>query len=109
MRHERYESRRPSHSQRTRHIRAKCVLADASYATYFNGYLLFVRETTLMAQPVDPKTMEFKGELFPVAEQVAPGPNPSDELYSISENGILVIQTGAGLLRGRQYIWKDRA
>jgi hypothetical protein len=30
------------------------LLADASYATYFNGYVLFVRETTLMAQPVDP-------------------------------------------------------
>jgi Tol biopolymer transport system component len=83
------------------------ILADASYATYFNGYLLFVRETTLMAQPVDPKTMEFKGDLFPVAEQVSPGGNPSDERYSISENGILVFQTGTEL-RGRQHIWKDR-
>jgi Tol biopolymer transport system component len=61
-----------------------------------------------MAQPVDPKTMELKGDLFPVSEQVSSGPNPSDELYSISANGILVYQTGADPLRGRQHLWKDR-
>jgi hypothetical protein len=51
--------------------------------------------------------MEFKGDLFPVAEHISPGSNPTDELYSISENGILVFQTG-GAPRGRQHIWKDR-
>jgi Tol biopolymer transport system component len=51
--------------------------------------------------------MEFKGDLFPVAEHISPGRNPTDELYSISENGILVFQTG-GAPRGRQHIWKDR-
>ena len=51
--------------------------------------------------------MEFKGDLFPVAERVSPGRNPTDQLFSISENGILVFQTGGGP-RGRQHIWKDR-
>jgi TolB protein len=60
-----------------------------------------------MAQPVDPKTMEFKGDSFPVAENVSPGRGPTYERYSISENGILVLQTGAGP-RGRQHMWKDR-
>jgi dipeptidyl aminopeptidase/acylaminoacyl peptidase len=90
-----------------REVGDRRILADASYATYFNGYVLFVRETTLMAQPVDPKTMELKGDLFPVAEHVSPGGNPSDERYSISENAILVFQTGAEQ-RGRQHLWKDR-
>ena len=83
------------------------LLGDLSSAKYFNGHLLFVRDQTLMAQPVDPKTMESKGDLFPVAEHISPGSNPTDELYSISENGILVFQTG-GAPRGRQHIWKDR-
>jgi Tol biopolymer transport system component len=83
------------------------LLGDSSSAKYFNGHLLFVRDHTLMAQPVDPKTMEFKGDLFPVAERVSSSRNPTDRLFSISENGILVFQAGGGPL-GRQHIWKDR-
>jgi hypothetical protein len=83
------------------------LLLDGSVAAYFNGYLLFVRDQTLMVQPVDPKTFEFKGDLFPVAERVSSGFNPTDQLYSISANGILVFQTGASL-PGRQHVWKDR-
>jgi Tol biopolymer transport system component len=83
------------------------LLGDLSSAKYFNGHLVFVRDQTLMTQPVDPKTMEFKGDPFPVAEHVSTGRSPTDELYSISENGILVFQQGAGP-RGRQHVWKDR-
>src|SRR5262249_49149790 len=64
---------------------------------------------TLMAQPVDPKTFENRGDLFPTgAEQVAAGANPGDFYYSISKQGILSYQTGAGgdLM---QYVWFDRA
>jgi Tol biopolymer transport system component len=42
-----------------------------------------------------------------VSEQVSPGPYPSDELYSISANGILVFQSGGGP-QGIQHIWRDR-
>jgi hypothetical protein len=83
------------------------LLGDFSSARYFNGHLLFVRDQTLMAQPIDPKTMEFKGDLFSVAEHILNGRNLSDRLFSISENGILVFQTGAGP-QCRQHIWKDR-
>src|SRR5262249_41297481 len=34
------------------------LLGDLSSAKYFNGHLLFVRDQTLMAQPVDSKTIE---------------------------------------------------
>jgi hypothetical protein len=35
------------------------------------GYLLFVRENTLMAQAFDADTLELKGDAFPVAEQAS--------------------------------------
>jgi len=81
---------------------------DESKPEYFDGHLLFVREQTLMAQPLDPKTLETKGDLFPIgAEQVARGRNPADYSYSISTQGILTYQTGAGG-GGRKHMWFDR-
>lgn len=77
------------------------LAADVSIAAYFNGHLLFVRDQTLMAQPVDPKTLDPKGDLFPVAEQVSRGRNTSDELYSTSTNGMLVYATGGGTWSAR--------
>ena len=72
------------------------------------GFLLFVRERTLMAQPVDPNSLEAHGELFPVAEQVSRGYDYGSRLYSVSENGVLVYQKGrAG--EDRQHSWFDRA
>ena len=71
------------------------------------GFLLFVRERTLMAQPVDPNSLEAQGELFPVAEQVSQGYDYGSRLYSVSENGVLVYQKGRAV-EGRQHTWFDR-
>ena len=71
-----------------------------------NGHLLFVRQQTLMAQPVDPVTLEPRGDIFPLAEQLSRNGNAYD-LYSISGNGILVYQTGTEGL-DYQHTWFDR-
>jgi eukaryotic-like serine/threonine-protein kinase len=58
------------------------------------GYLLFMREQILMAQPFDSGSLQLTGNAFPVAEQVA---NPEAfrlGFFSVSQNGILVYQTG---------------
>ena len=49
-----------------------------------------------MAQPVDPQTMDAKGDLFPVRRTVSRGPVTASNLYSVSGNGILIYQTGGG-------------
>ena len=49
--------------------------------------MLFVRETTLMAQPFDPETLQLSGEMFPVAEPVTQ--------FSVSENGAFAYMSGA--------------
>jgi eukaryotic-like serine/threonine-protein kinase len=79
------------------------LVPDISRAFYIppvsgarTGSVLFVRQQTLMAQPVDPKTLAPAGDVFPVAEQIAGGINTAEYLFSFSRNGILTYRAGAG-------------
>jgi len=53
------------------------------------GYLLFVRETTLMAQRFDATTLQLSGEPQSLVEQVQVNPIGSSS-YSVSDDGVLV-------------------
>jgi eukaryotic-like serine/threonine-protein kinase len=83
--------------------------ADSSNVFYSQGYLLFLRETTLMAQPFDARRLALTGDAFPIAENIQNTStfNPAGVL-SVSENGILVYQTGTGTA-GSELLWLDRA
>ena len=49
----------------------KRLLSAESHVAYTPlGYLLFIRDWTLMAQPFDAKRLQLIGEPFPVADQV---------------------------------------
>ena len=50
------------------------LVESASNAQYANGYLLFLRETTLMAQRFDPDTLTPTGESIPIALDVQINP-----------------------------------
>jgi eukaryotic-like serine/threonine-protein kinase len=82
--------------------------ADSSNVVYSQGYLLFLRESTLMAQPFDAQRLVLTGDAFPIAESVRDSGtiNPSG-IFSVSENGVLVYQTGAAMA-GDQLLWFDR-
>jgi serine/threonine protein kinase/WD40 repeat protein len=74
------------------------------------GFLLLVRDGTLMALPFNAATAQVTGEAVPVAEQVDYylGMNQSRALFSVSGNGVLVY--GTGMSRGRiQLTWFDRS
>ena len=47
---------------------AKTIGAANSRIIYVDGYLLYLRENTLMAQPFDEKRLAPSGEAVPVAE-----------------------------------------
>jgi len=83
------------------------IVLDDSQPAYVDGHLLFVRDQTLVAQPVDPTTMNPRSDLFPVAEQVSSTTAAGERLYSISENGVLIYQAG-GIGGERQHLWFDR-
>ncbi len=52
------------------------LVQSPASARYAAGHLLFVRDNILMAQPFDPDTLEFRGDAFPLAENVIVRPRP---------------------------------
>src|SRR5258705_165741 len=75
---------------------------------YASGYLLFVRETALMAQPFDDKTFQLTGDALPITERVQVDFVLSRAVFSVSENGVLVSQSGETVLADRQLLWYER-
>jgi len=69
------------------------------------GYLLFVRDRTLVAQRFDAKAMKTTGEPVPLAEQIG-----TDAVglarFSVSRDGVLAYRTGES---GNRMIWRDRS
>jgi Tol biopolymer transport system component len=87
----------------------KLLLTVSSTNVVFSeGHLLFLRETTLTAQPFDAKRMVLAGEALPVAEDIEALGFPPVGIFSASENGVLVY--GKGTAYGSSEIaWFDRA
>jgi len=70
----------------------------AAYAS--PGFLLYLREETLMAQPFDAAASRLSGEPVPIAEK-------ADWHFSAADNGILAYRAGASDVR--QLRWFDRS
>ena len=86
----------------------KSLLQVHSSAVYAPpGYLLFVRESTLMAQAFNTDTLDLTGETFAVAEQTMRNPVLGRAMFSVSENGVLVMRSG--VINSSQLIWFDSA
>ncbi len=68
------------------------------------GHLLFVRESTLVAQPFDAKAMKTTGEPVPLAEHVGTIATGLAR-FSASRNGVLAYRTGDS---GSRLLWFDR-
>jgi eukaryotic-like serine/threonine-protein kinase len=84
------------------------INSDSINVVYSQGYLLFLRETTLMAQPFDVRRLTVTGEAFPIAEKLqTTNTNPPYGVFSASENGVLAYQTGPAAA-GSQLTWFDR-
>ena len=85
----------------------KVLVSANSNAAYAQGYLLFLRERTLMAQRFDPERLQTTGDAFPIGEQVRTGRVLGTGIFSVSEEGVLVYQSGPGD-SGSELIWFDR-
>jgi Tol biopolymer transport system component len=86
----------------------KVVAQAQSNAVYAQGHLLYLRESTLMAQPFDLDRLETTGEAVPIAEGVPTLTQPSRAaVFSVSTGGLLVVQSTTA---GFEYrlVWKDR-
>jgi Tol biopolymer transport system component len=87
----------------------KEVQAANSNAVYASGYMLFVREGTLMAQPFDTSKLHTTGDPVPIVQQVDYFPGNSQGQFSASRNGTLVYVSGATLGGKKQLTWFDRS
>lgn len=89
-------------------LEATVVMKGISAGTYGSGYLLFLRDQTLLAQPFDPDSLKLSGTATPMAEHIAINDATSVPEFSASNNGVLVYQTGEA--RGAwDLLWFDRS
>jgi eukaryotic-like serine/threonine-protein kinase len=76
-----------------------------SSETSGQSFLLMQRETTLLAQPFDTKTLKLSGTPVPVANDVGSFAGATSGLWSISRNGTLLYRSGGSGLP--QLVWRD--
>ena len=89
------------------------VLEDVTNVQHADGALLFLRETTLMAQALDPTTLAFTGSAVPLAERVEILNTSFNNLglavgvVTASQTGVVVYQSTSAA--GSQLVWLDSA
>ncbi len=81
------------------------ILESASNVQYSDGYLLYLRETVLVVQHFDPKSLKLSGDPTPVAEKLDYW-NARDVAAFTAAHGTLVYRHGS--LQKTQPIWVDR-
>src|SRR5579859_361469 len=85
------------------------VLHTGYEAVYVQpGYLLYLQDQTLVAQPFDAQKAELKGEPTPLLDHPAiVGPN-SGAMFSASQNGVLLYYPNLSNVFGWSLVWHDR-
>jgi serine/threonine protein kinase len=85
------------------------VMPAKSNAVYVPpGYILFMREQTLMAQAFDAGKLRTTGDSFPIAEQVDTIVGSTRGYFTASQNGVLAYESGAQA-QNLQLTWLDRS
>jgi hypothetical protein len=86
------------------------VLLEADSKAVFAppGYVLFVRQSVLMAQRFDPSRLELVGEAVPIGQTVRTNPQFGSAAFAASDNGVLVYSGGLSALPS-QLEWFDRS
>ena len=79
---------------------------NAVYAA--SGYLLFVRENTLMAQAFDYKHLSLSGDVAPVAQGVLLNAPYGRAVFSVSDNGVLAYGGAPNAAEPSRLRWLDR-
>jgi serine/threonine protein kinase/Tol biopolymer transport system component len=74
------------------------------------GFMLFLREQTLMAQPFDVDRLQFTGEARPIVEGVMYDKESGTSGFDASNDGVLVYRRGEinDAIGNSQFLWKDR-
>ncbi|MBV9771235.1 MAG: PD40 domain-containing protein, partial [Bryobacterales bacterium] len=79
------------------------LAATDTNAIYASGYLLWMRGTTLVAQPFDPEKLKVTGDPAPVADPVGKSPITGRMNVAASSNGLLLYSASGS----NQLTWLD--
>jgi eukaryotic-like serine/threonine-protein kinase len=82
------------------------LMPSDSGAQYANGYLFYLRQQNLMAQPFDPDSGTLSGSPVPVAEAVDYYSDRWIGAFAVSSSGVLGYLSGAG--KQTQLVWYGR-
>lgn len=84
------------------------LFRNESGAIYAPGYLLFVRDNTLMAERFDSSKLALAGDAHPLADHVAVNTDIWAPVVTASNHGELLYQ-GGSVGGGSQLVWYDRS
>ncbi|HYL64091.1 MAG TPA: hypothetical protein VE077_15870, partial [Candidatus Methylomirabilis sp.] len=86
----------------------RLILRVSSSAVFVPpGYLLFVLDGALMAQQFDAESLRLTGASVPLTSQTLANPILRNGIFSASDNGVLVYETGESAT-ANQILWLDR-
>jgi serine/threonine protein kinase len=88
-------------------VKQRLLDADQNGVYAPPGYLVFVRQGTLLTQAFDARALRLSGEAIPLAESVGSNPNFTRGNFSVSDNGLLVYDSSLNR-QSKQLVWVDR-
>ena len=85
------------------------VVPSDSGAQYASGHLLYHANRALVAQPFDPTAGKLSGSPVPLISNVRYDSGVWRSIFAVSQNGLMVCQTGSAAAAGTRLVWFDRS
>jgi Tol biopolymer transport system component len=82
----------------------KLILTKGSNVAYSNGYLFYLSDDELTAQPFDPGALRLSGKPVPIAESIAYWNQRDEGYFSVAGNVLLY---RSEVLENRDLVWLD--
>ena len=88
---------------------SRLILATESAAQYASGYLLYRANAALVAQPFDPQSGKVSGAALSLVNNLRDDVGVWRSIFSTSQNGLIVYQTGNAASAKTRLTWFDRS
>ncbi|HEV2114728.1 MAG TPA: protein kinase [Terriglobales bacterium] len=88
-------------------MESRLLIRAESSAQYASGYLLFVRQSDLMAQRFDPSRLALQGDPVRLADTALNDSGIWRGVFSASNNGLLICARGSNAAQQGQLTWFD--
>ena len=86
----------------------RLIVTAESAAQYASGYLLYRANTALVAQPLDTQSGTLSGSAIQVLNNLRDDVGVWRSIFSVSQNGLMIYQTGSASAVKSRLIWFDR-